>query len=87
MTPQAQTEWRAEPMRGNYFKPDEMWRVNRGDSKPYIGPLDKATAHRIAACNEMERALEQAEEWLEGWASAEPYLSEIRAALTKAQPK
>ena len=32
---------------------------------------------------EAVEALRAAEEWLEGWASAEPYLSTIRAALTK----
>jgi hypothetical protein len=32
-------------------------------------------------------ALEGAEEWLEGWASAEPYLSVITAALAKIRRK
>jgi hypothetical protein len=31
-------------------------------------------------------ALRKAEKWLEGWASAEPYLSEIREALAGAKP-
>ena len=33
--------------------------------------------------DKLRRVLEQAEEWLSGWASAEPYLSTIRAALGK----
>lgn len=33
---------------------------------------------------ELSAALEQAEKWLSGWASAEPYLETIRAALSKA---
>lgn len=38
----------------------------------------------IVAAPEMLDALKGAEEWLSGWASAEPYLSLIRAAIAKA---
>lgn len=83
------TEWRAEPMPGG-----DDWGV-----VAYIGSftdvvaigLDKATAHRIAAVNEMERALENALEVIQFAYMNAPKqpkeIAEIRAALTKAQPK
>ena len=45
---------------------------------------EAANARLIAAAPELLEALQQAEEWLTGWASAEPYLSVIRAAIAKA---
>lgn len=44
-----------------------------------------ANARLIAAAPEMLDALRGAEKWLAGWASAEPYLGKIRAAITKAE--
>lgn len=38
----------------------------------------------LAAAPELLRACEQAVEWLEGWASAEPYIGVLRAAISKA---
>ncbi len=47
---------------------------------------DAAERDRLLAVNaELVEALEGAEEWLSGWASAEPYLSSIRAALARAK--
>lgn len=51
----SKTEWRAEPMpawRGKHG----LWQVICGDKS--INYLDKSTALRIAAVNEMEAALE-----------------------------
>lgn len=42
---------------------------------------DIAETHR----DELLAALKGAEEWLSGWASAEPYLTTIRAAIAKAE--
>jgi hypothetical protein len=39
----------------------------------------------VNAHDTLVKALEGAEQWLSGWASAEPYLSEIRAALLRAR--
>lgn len=53
-----------------------------------VGSIEKqmeANARLIAAAPEMYEALKAAEEWLSGWASAEPYLETIRAALLKAE--
>lgn len=45
-----------------------------------------AEIERLKSLNaELLAALKQAEEWLDGWASAEPYISEIRAAIKKAE--
>lgn len=45
---------------------------------------NEANAKLIAAAPEMLDALLNAKEWLSGWASAEPYLSEIEAVIAKA---
>jgi hypothetical protein len=42
-------------------------------------------AHLAAAAPDMLAALKAAEEWLAGWASAEPYTDTIRAAIAKAE--
>lgn len=47
-------------------------------------PQITANANLIAAAPEMLEALLDAKEWLSGWASAEPYLSEIEAVIAKA---
>lgn len=39
------------------------------------------------AAPELLEACKQAEEWLKGWASAEPQLRIIRAAIAKAEPQ
>lgn len=51
---------------------------NHDDAAEYDGYL-------IAAAPEMLVALKEAETWLSGWASAEPQLSTIRAAISKAE--
>lgn len=43
-----------------------------------------ANARLIAAAPTLLAACRRAEQWLEGWASAEPYLSEFRAAIAEA---
>lgn len=49
-------------------------------------PSTAAERDRLREVNaDLLKALEGAEEWLEGWASAEPYLSVIRAAKAKGQ--
>ncbi|MFA7280809.1 MAG: hypothetical protein WC100_12000 [Sterolibacterium sp.] len=45
----------------------------------------EANARLIAAAPDLVKALEAAEEWLSGWASAEPYLTIIRAALSSSR--
>lgn len=51
-----------------------------------VGPLAQrlADARLIAAAPDLLEACKAAEEWLSGWASAEPYLTTIRAALSRA---
>lgn len=44
----------------------------------------RANARLIAAAPELLHACEQAVEWLEGWASADPYIGVLRAAIAKA---
>lgn len=44
----------------------------------------KAARNLIAAAPDLLDACKQAEQWLESWASAEPYLATIRAAIAKA---
>lgn len=44
----------------------------------------EANARLIAAAPELLAACEKAVQWLDGWASAEPYVSELRAAIAKA---
>lgn len=36
-----------------------------------------------AECDRLKHACQQAVEWLDGWASAEPYISILNAALQK----
>lgn len=47
----------------------------------------KANARLIAAAPELLEALKHAEKWMEGWASADPYIGYIRAAIAKAEGK
>ena len=53
-----------------------------------VGPMDYSeqseNGRLIAAAPELLEALKAAEEWLAGWASAEPYISRIRSAIAKA---
>jgi hypothetical protein len=46
-----------------------------------------ANARIMGFAPDLLAACEAAEEWLEGWASAEPYISTIRAAIEKAKPR
>lgn len=43
-----------------------------------------ANARLIAAAPDLLNACRKAEEWLSGWASADPYIDVIRAAIAKA---
>jgi hypothetical protein len=55
------------------------------DSGVFGGPMAKAAAMLAKQAQVVEQknaALRAAEEWLSGWASAEPYLSVIRGALS-----
>ena len=51
-------------------------------NKGFAEKLGRAKA--IAALPDMAEALIGAREWLAGWASADPYLDKINAALEKA---
>lgn len=44
-----------------------------------------ANARLIAAAPDLLEALRAAEDWLDGWVSAEPQLAMIRAAIAKAE--
>ena len=46
---------------------------------------DPSDPRLIAAAPDLLAACEAAEEWLSGWASAEPYISIIRDAIAKAK--
>ena len=73
------------------------WRVGEGTGyinqtaiEPSIGCVYGkgeecvATAKLIAAAPDLLEACKAAEQWLSGWASAEPYINILRAALVKA---
>ena len=47
----------------------------------------EANARLVAAAPNMLAALKQAAKWLRGWSTAEPYLSEIEAAISEAEAK
>lgn len=46
--------------------------------------LIKRLQRELVGRNDLLQACKAAEEWLSGWASAEPFLPIIRAAITKA---
>jgi hypothetical protein len=52
----------------------------------YEGTEDEqeANARLCAATPELLAACEAAKEWLEGWASAEPYIQKLEAAIARA---
>lgn len=52
-----------------------------------LNPADAYHARLIAAAPELLAACKQAEQWLESWASAEPYLSIISNAILRATEK
>lgn len=53
-------------------------------SGPQSSQFRAANARLIAAAPDLYAACLAAKQWLSGWASAEPYLAEIDAALSKA---
>lgn len=80
--------WTAEP--ANHSSPVDLlnpepdhWYID-GPGADVHGFMAPADAYLIAAAPDLLEACRKAEEWLEGWASAEPYLSVIRAAIAKA---
>lgn len=78
------------------FPIETGWIVNQVGAPGYVCTLPSvshraaecaANARLIAAAPDLLEACKQAEAWLSGWASAEPYLSIIRAAIAKAAPE
>ena len=66
----------------------EEWWATQGEASKFMSAEAFSRAVYEAACQDeadaaqgLVRALEGAQEWLNGWASAEPYLSEVEAAL------
>src|SRR3990167_5564369 len=55
------------------------------DAQDIAAAAQEQLAALRASNAELLAALKRAEEWLNGWASAEPYLSEIRAAIEAAK--
>jgi hypothetical protein len=49
----------------------------------YLMASERLRAKAIEQRDELLAALEKAEEWLTGWASAEPYLTSIRTVIAK----
>ena len=64
------------------FERDDPW--NRVDQRVFIYHCPKCFLHKTDYYN-LLMACRQAKEWLEGWASAEPQLAVIRAAIAKAE--
>lgn len=63
----------------------DHWADRSGEAYIELAPeAQAANARLIAAAPDLLDALKQAERWLEGWESAEPYLSTIRSAIAKA---
>ena len=82
-------EWHENPQKSN----EESWE-NLKRATACVNAFHSSEGREIATEQiteglvwEMVDGLKQAEEWLEGWASAEPYISEIRALLAKLEPK
>jgi len=78
-------------VRGQTMEPIDGLTLDRAVDFQLRCQLDKtseaefeAHARLIAAAPELLEACKSAEMWLEGWASAEPYISKIRAAIDKA---
>lgn len=72
-------------------KPPHEWRfiascaLPKGDDdQDFTAREVHANAKLVAAAPEMLEALQAAERWLDGWASAEPYIGVIRRAIAKA---
>lgn len=71
--------------------PDDFALVADDDSRlseiteAALAPALAAIDAQAAEIARLRGACEKAIEWLEGWASAEPYLSELRAALAQEQ--
>lgn len=88
---ESKTEWRAVPYQ--FQDGSTRWQVVIGEPALCIG-LDKSTAHKIAAVNELEAALEFARPLVEKWchyqgdtqALFDQYLGPVDAALAKARP-
>jgi hypothetical protein len=60
-------------------EPRDQWKIK--------SPTRDANARLMDAAPDMLEALKMAREWLAGWASAEPQLLAIDAALSKAEGK
>ena len=56
----------------------------RNDAYDLVSKADAALTVAAKERQELVSALRRSEEWLSGWASAEPYLSDVRAAIKKA---
>lgn len=64
--------------------------TNDAEAREHFGANDQqapACARLIAAAPSLLAACKDAAEWLSGWASAEPYLSRIEAAIDEAEAK
>jgi hypothetical protein len=73
-----------------FFTQDEricepVFVVDHDDITEEGASVVKANMKLLAAAPELLEALKLAEQWLEGWASAEPELAVVRAAIAKAE--
>lgn len=59
--------------------------VNWGGLSRAASDEGQANARLIAAAPDLLEACKQAREWLAGWASAEPYIDALEAAIAKAE--
>lgn len=68
------------PQEGGIAEVDDILNQLEPHAPNWIKTVRAELSRLSALVKAQKEALEKAEEWLSGWASAEPYLTEIRRA-------